>query len=279
MSTAYHPQSDGSSERSNKTVNQCLQYHVQRNQKCWVAALPLIRFQIMNSVNASTGYCFQLLMGRSPRLIPPFLPPKGNEQSPEGDRAAELIERLRWDVEDAKDHLLEAKCLQAFYANRDRGPEDIFKVGDRVMLSTLHQKREFAAGDPSHVAKFIPRFDGPYSIINSMPEFSAYTLDLPNSPNIFPTFHASQLKCFNENDTSLFPSREHARPSPIMTPEGLEEYTIEKIIDERRHGRGYQYLVRWAGHGPEEDHWLPQRELEECEALDVWLEARVKANV
>ena len=111
-----------------------------------------------------------------------------------------------------------------------------------------------------------------------MPEFSAYTLDLPNSPNIFPTFHASQLKRFNENDTSLFPSREHARPSPIMTPKGLEEYAIEKIIDKRRHGRGYQYLVCWAGHGPEEDHWLPRCELEECEALDVWLEARVKAN-
>jgi len=73
MSMAYHPQMDGSSERSNKTVNQCLHYHVQRNQKGWVAALPLIRFQIMNSVNGSTGYSgFQLLMGRSPRLIPPF---------------------------------------------------------------------------------------------------------------------------------------------------------------------------------------------------------------
>ena len=58
-----------------------------------MAALPLIGFQIMNSVNASTGYSgFQLLMGRSPRLILPFLPPKENEQSPEGDQAAELIE-------------------------------------------------------------------------------------------------------------------------------------------------------------------------------------------
>jgi hypothetical protein len=133
-------------------------------------------------------------------------------------------------------------------------------------------------GDPSCVAKFIPCFDGPYSIINSMPEFSAYTLDLPNSLNIFPTFHASQLKCFNENDASLFLSHEHACPGPIMTPEGLEEYAIEKIIDECCHGHGYQYLVCRAGHGPEEDHWLPQCELEECEALNVWLEARVKAN-
>jgi Chromo (CHRromatin Organisation MOdifier) domain len=102
-----------------------------------------------------------------------------------------------------------------------------------------------------------------------MPEFSAYTLDLPNSPNIFPTFHASQLKRFNTNDAELFPSREHARPGAIMTSEGLEEYAIEKIIDEKKKGRGYQYLVRLVGYGPEEDRWLPRRELEDCEALDI----------
>jgi hypothetical protein len=43
------------------------------------------------------------------------------------------------------------------------------------------------------VAKFMPYFDGPYTIIDTHPETSNYTLDLPNSPNIFPTFHASQL--------------------------------------------------------------------------------------
>jgi hypothetical protein len=96
MSTAYHPQTDGSSERSNKTVNQCLRYHVQWNQKGWVAALPLIRFQIMNSVNGSTGYSgFELLMGRSPRLIPPFMEPENKDYGPEAERASELIEKLK----------------------------------------------------------------------------------------------------------------------------------------------------------------------------------------
>jgi len=268
MSMAYHPQTDGSS----KTVNQCLHYHIQRNQKGWVAALPLIRFQIMNSVNGLAGYSgFELLMGRSSRLIPPFMEPENKDYGPEAEHAPELIENLKWDVEDAKDHLLEAKCLQAFYANRDHGPEDVFQVGDKVMLSTLHCRREFTTNDPSCVAKFITCFDGPYVIINSMPEFSAYTLDLLNLPNIFPTFLSSQLKHFTENDASLFPSCEHARPGPVMTAEGFEEYTIKKILDEQCQGRGYQYLVQWVGHRPEEDHWLPCHELEECQALNVWL--------
>jgi hypothetical protein len=60
MSSAYHPETDGLSEQSNKTINQLLQYHV-HHQKGWVHVLPRIQFQIMNTVNTSTGFSgFQL---------------------------------------------------------------------------------------------------------------------------------------------------------------------------------------------------------------------------
>ena len=73
-STSFHPQSNGVSERTNKTVNQCLRFHVERNQKGWVQALPRIRFHIMSSVNKSTGYTpFHLRFGRTPRVLPPHL--------------------------------------------------------------------------------------------------------------------------------------------------------------------------------------------------------------
>jgi hypothetical protein len=79
LSTAYHPETDGSSERTNKTVNQALRYHVEQNQLGWVRALPRIRFDLMNTVNKSTGFTpFQLRMGRSPRIIPPLVPAKSS---------------------------------------------------------------------------------------------------------------------------------------------------------------------------------------------------------
>jgi hypothetical protein len=75
MSSPYHPQTDGSGERSNKTINQSLHYHIDHSQKGWVHALPWIRFNMMNSVNASTGFSnFQLHLEQSPRLIPPIVP-------------------------------------------------------------------------------------------------------------------------------------------------------------------------------------------------------------
>ena len=54
-------------------------------------------------------------------------------------------------------------------------------------------------------------------------------------------------------------------------PDGEEEWLIDKIVDERTCGKGCQYLVQWHGYGPEEDQWLPGRELAETEVLDIWL--------
>ena len=70
---------------------------------------------------------------------------------------------------------------------------------------------------------------------------------------------------------TLFPSRELTQPQPIVTAEGLEEYHVQQIMDSRRRGKGWQYLVHWTGYGPEHDRWLAGSALEECAALDTWL--------
>lgn len=120
----------------------------------------------------------------------------------------------------------------------------------------------------------MPRYDGPYTIIETDEKHSTVTLDLPHSTNIFPTFHTSQVIPYIESDTEKFPSRRFEEPDPIITEEGNEEQYIDKILDARRRGRGYQYLVRWRGFSQEHDEWLPGSELEDCEALDVWLASR-----
>jgi hypothetical protein len=227
----------------------------------------------MNTVNASMGFSgFQLHLGRSPQVIPPIVPdrlPLVISASVEGQAALAVIEKLKLDSDEAKDNLLVAKVFQSHYTNRARGPEVIFKLGERVMLSMLNHRREYKAKGERHVAKFFPHFDGPYTITDVHPETSNYTLEMPNS-NVFPTFHASELKRFILNDTALFPQCELMSPGPIVTADGLEEYFIEEIVDACRRGHGWQFLVRWQGYGPESNEWLSASELEDSEALDVW---------
>ena len=59
---------------------------------------------------------------------------------------------------------------------------------------------------------------------------------------------------------------------PRLTPDSLEEFLVEEILDSRRRGRRWQYLVQWVGYNSKHDHWLSGSTLEDCEALDRWLE-------
>nr|GAT44984.1 reverse transcriptase-RNase H-integrase [Mycena chlorophos] len=279
MSTSYHPQSDGASERTNKTLIQAIRFHVAANQSGWLRALPIIRFNIMNSVNASTGFSgFQLRYGRVPRVLPALVAPEGRVKNFERD-AADVIAQLELDVAEAQENLIAAKAEQAYYANKDRGPLPDFKVGDRVLLDTKNRRRHFIASGSGRVAKFMVRGDGPYEIIAVHPECSTVTLDL-RGQKAFPVFHASEVEPFVENDGDLFPERELPQPGPVVTPEGQDdEYLVERIVDERLWRKKVQYKVRWYGWGPEYDEWKDAAEVEDLAVLDAWKQGASQSGI
>ena len=269
-SSSFHPQSNGASERTNKTVNQCLRFHVERNQKGWVAALPRIRFHIMTSINKSTGYSpFHLRFGRSPRILPPLITTPPNPSNAHIS-AREVVDNLLSDVADARDNLMLAKISQSHFANPKRIDPPPYNIGDKIMLSTLHRRKEYKSQGKHRAAKFMPHYDGPYQIIDTHPEASTVTLEMPNAPNLFPTFHTSNLKPWYPNDDQKFPSCTLEQPGPIDV-DGQEEFLVDSIIDHRKIGRGYRYLVHFKGYGSESDRWISGRELDNNEALDTYL--------
>jgi hypothetical protein len=205
-SSSYHPQTNGSSKFTNKTVNQCLRFHVEQNQSGWAKALPLVCFQIINTVNKSVGYSlFQLCLGRSARVIPPLTTLPNNAPC-ETINAHKIIEIINTNVADAKDNLMLSKLCQSLHTNNSRSKDIPYKVGDQVMLSTLNRQRDYKTTGERRVAKFMPRFNSPYLVTDTFPEASTVTLDIPHAPNLFPTFHASHVKPFIPNDDLKFPS-------------------------------------------------------------------------
>ena len=140
MSMAYHPETDGSSEWTNKMINQSLRFHVDCQQKGWVQALPKIHFAIMNTLNTSTGFSnFQIHIGHAPRVIPPLIP---SSLPPIlcslCSQVEEILSHVTLDVSKAHDNLTATKAFQAHYANASCGIEVVYAVGDCVMLSTFH---------------------------------------------------------------------------------------------------------------------------------------------
>jgi hypothetical protein len=231
MSSSFHPQTDGASERTNKTVIQCIRFAVEREQRGWKRALPKVRFDIMNTVNKSTGYTpFQLRFGKSPRILPPVIAASENDDTNTAN-AKDILDQMVPIELEAKDNLLTAKIDQAQLANRHRSSKFPFRVGGRVVLSTAHRRTQYKSEDGRRVAKFMPRYDGPYEITSTDERHSTITLSLPHNPQAFPVFHTSEVQPFQENNDDLFPSRALIPPAPI-TIDGMQEYFIEKIVDE-----------------------------------------------
>jgi hypothetical protein len=102
-------------------------------------------------------------------------------------------------------------------------------INNMVMLSTKNWRQEFNQKGEKHMAKFFPQWDGPYRISNCHQLASTYTLDIKY--HTYPVFHASELKPWHANDNSLFPRCIWSQPGLIVTPNSLEEFLIQDIIN------------------------------------------------
>ena len=143
LSSSFHPESDGASERTNKMVIQCIRFAVEHDQMGWTRALPKICFDIMNTMNRSTGFTpFQLRFGKSPCILPPFIPPPPDNNPPLTSAHKQIQLMLPLELE-AKDNLLTAKVRQASAHNRHCRLIFPFRSGDRVVLSTAHRRHEY----------------------------------------------------------------------------------------------------------------------------------------
>ncbi|GJX13570.1 putative reverse transcriptase domain-containing protein [Tanacetum coccineum] len=156
MSTAYHPQNDGQSERTIQTLEDMLRACVLDFRGSWDVHLPLFEFSYNNSYHASVRCAlFKALYGRS---------------------VAHQLCGLR----------LEKKS----YADK-RKKTLKFSVGDYVLLKVLPWKGVVRFGKKGKLA---PRFVGPFEIVEKVGPV-AYRLDLPEELNgVHDTFHVSNLK-------------------------------------------------------------------------------------
>jgi hypothetical protein len=145
LSMVYHPKTDGSSEQTNEMVMQCLRYHVEHNQKGSVQALPKVRFDIMNTMNVSTGYLpFVLKTGCSPHLLPLLINDKLLREETEGGgrnkivEAKQIIQNIKNKVASMWDSMLAAKISQAHHTNKSHDPGPLYVVGEHIMLAMVH---------------------------------------------------------------------------------------------------------------------------------------------
>jgi hypothetical protein len=260
LSTAYHPQTDGQTERTNRTLEEMLRNYVNDQQDDWDELLPLIQFAYNDSQSATTNHTpFFLLYGEHPRS-PLTAALQHDDQVP---AAADFVKNIRQNLALAKQHIAKAQQRQKAAADKRRRALT-FQVGETVSLSTANLK--WPTGSKKLTAKWI---QVPVTRVISP---VAYELQLPARWKCHNVFHVSLLRPFKTSD--VFTGRDYARPAPELVDDG-EEFEVDRIIAERHIGRGrsarVEYLVRWKGYPPEDDTWQPVASLVNApDVLQTW---------
>ena len=271
MSTAYHPQTDGQTERANRTIEEMLRAYVNKRQNDWDCHLTAVEIAYNNSRQASTGYSpFFLNTGQHPQLPLSLAASARLERSSSNASAEQLLEQLWEDLEIAQQSVAKAQAAQERNANRHRS-ERAFAVGNRVLLSTQDLRWSGRV-----TPKLTQRFIGPF-VVKRVLSPLVYELELPPTLPVHPVFHVSKLQPYHA-DVDPARQQEPPRPPPELVDDN-EEYEVEEVLNKRltRRGRGpplVQYLVRWKGYEDWECTWEAADNLENSRDLVMEYERR-----
>ncbi|GAA6045532.1 hypothetical protein JCM8097_003958 [Rhodosporidiobolus ruineniae] len=254
MSTAYHPQSDGVTERLNQTLEQYLRMFVNYQQDDWQDLLPLAQF-VYNDTTHSAIKCtpFFANYGYHPtfqvKFNPTDSPYRDSDATAFASDLATMHQVLRHELSLAADRMKRQ-------ADKSRRPAPSFDIGDMVWLSS----KNIATNRQSR--KLDHRFLGPYPVEAKIGS-SAYRLSLPPEVQLHPVFHVSLLHPHRENP---YPDRLPAPPA-LTIVDGQPELEVDVILDSRTYYGKLQYLVRWRGLSPTEDSWEPAENVENAANL------------
>ena len=243
LSSGFHPQTNGQSERLNQELETGLRITASQSPDTWSQKLVWIELAHNTLPSMSTGFSpFHIVHGHQPSLFPAI------DSDSLVPSALALVRRCRRTWEQARRNLIRQSKSYKAAADRRRAPAPCYRNGQRVWLSTKNLPLRVES------KKLAPRFVGPFPIAKVINPVTV-RLKLPRSMRVHPTFHVSNVKPVRTSPL-VPPARP---PPPARFVDGGPVFSVRKLLSARRRGRGIQYLVDWEGYGPEERSWVPSR--------------------
>jgi transposase InsO family protein len=239
LSTSYHPQTDGQTERLNQCLENYLRCMAFNQPRKWHSWLTMAEWWYNTSFHTSLNMTpFQALYGFPPPMIvelnlPIALDSPDVEQQQQQEVTAEII----------KDNLVKAQARMEVYADK-HGKEREFEVRDMVYLKI--QPYRHTTLSIHRYLKLHSKYYGPFRVLARVGA-TAYTLLLPEHCKLHPTFHVIQLKKHLGN--SVVPSPH----LPLVNEHGHIQVAPEAVLERKLIPRAQgdisilvvHWLVKW----------------------------------
>jgi len=253
ISTAYHPQTDGQSERTNQTVEVMLRCLCTDYGLDWAEKLSRVQFALNSNLSEATQFSpAHLMLGYQPRNVMDVFA-QSNTPLPPNPSANDMLESMQKDLDLARDRIVDAKARMKAYVDKSR-VHVTFRVGDEVVLSTRNLKFDIPR-------KMWPKFIGPFKVTKVISD-NAYELELPESmKRLHPVFNVDLLKKYVRGF-----GPQPSRPPPLVVTDTFERLEVQAIIGHKRVGRSkkLQYHVLWKGYPIHEASYEPEEHLDKC---------------
>lgn len=244
MSTAYHPQSDGSTERVNQCLEQYLRSMTSETPKNWAMWLPSAEWWYNTTFHTTLQATpYQIVYGTKPRHLPWQSRAHTNLHSLEEFLVAK---QMQW--ERLKELLAVAQVKMKQHADTKRSFRS-FQQGEWVYLR-LQTYRQVTVAIRKNL-KLAAKYFGPYEILEKVGSV-AYKLALPSTSRVHPVFHVSQLK-------KAVGQHKVLQHLPQVNDQGAFDLVPLRHLDSRQILRNskvvYQLLIQWKGCSVEEATW------------------------
>jgi len=215
MSTAYHPQTDGQTERTNQTLEGYLRNFVNYDQNDWYELLRLAEYAYNNSTTNAHGMSpFDANYGLYPQTE------WMKEREAQNPGAGLYKHWMQVTHQQARKGLEQTREERSKYYDRNARQQPDIKVGDLVMLNAknIHTKRP--------TKKLSPTMHGPFKVLEVKQGEQAFKLERSPRWKIHPIFHVSLLQPYRA-------SAREGREQPPRVQEDIEgdlEWEVERIV-------------------------------------------------
>ena len=255
LASTHHPQTNGATERANRTLIQMIRKYVRKNHSSWASYLPLFEFAYNSAVHAVTGTApFVAELARMPLMpVSMLIPEKADPSPPQPIR--EHISQLTKQLQEIR---------QAILANDEKAvnSRNLIPVGSDEAWSLLpgDEVLVYAPYLPVNAEhrKHLMAWKGPFVVSKQMApdvfEVIGMEAGVPSA------YHRSKLKRYQRLDTE--PDRLSPSPSPLKFVNGKVEYEIEEVLDHRQARGKRQYLLQWKN--TPETSWEWEENLSGC---------------